>query len=91
MNRDPKIHGILVQLPLPPNFDNGRVLEIISAEKDADGFHLYNLGGMVSGWRGVPPCTPYGVMALLDYTGSRSKGVTLVGSAAANIVGKPVA
>ena len=54
LNRDPKIHGILVQLPLPPHFDNGKVLEVISAEKDADGFHLYNLGGLVVRRHGIP-------------------------------------
>jgi methylenetetrahydrofolate dehydrogenase (NADP+)/methenyltetrahydrofolate cyclohydrolase len=91
LNRDPKIHGILVQLPLPPNFDNGRVLEIISAEKDADGFHLYNLGGLVSGGAVFPPCTPYGVMALLDYYGIPIEGSNAVVVGRSNIVGKPVA
>ena len=91
LNRDPKIHGILVQLPLPPNFDNGRVLEIISAEKDADGFHLYNLGGLVSGGAVFPPCTPYGVMALLDYYRIPIEGSNAVVVGRSNIVGKPVA
>jgi methylenetetrahydrofolate dehydrogenase (NADP+) / methenyltetrahydrofolate cyclohydrolase len=91
LNRDPKIHGILVQLPLPPNFDNGRVLDIISAEKDADGFHLYNLGGLVSGGAVFPPCTPYGVMALLDYYRIPIEGSNAVVVGRSNIVGKPVA
>jgi methylenetetrahydrofolate dehydrogenase (NADP+) / methenyltetrahydrofolate cyclohydrolase len=91
LNRDPKIHGILVQLPLPPHFDNGRVLEIISAEKDADGFHLYNLGGLVSGGAVFPPCTPYGVMALLDYYRIPIEGSNAVVVGRSNIVGKPVA
>ena len=91
LNRDPKIHGILVQLPLPPHFDNGRVLEVISAEKDADGFHLYNLGGLVSGGAVFPPCTPYGVMALLDYYKIPIEGSNAVVIGRSNIVGKPMA
>ena len=91
LNRDPRIHGILVQLPLPPHFDNGRVLEVISAEKDADGFHLYNLGGLVSGGAVFPPCTPYGVMALLDYYKIPIEGSNAVVVGRSNIVGKPMA
>ncbi len=91
LNRDAKIHGILVQLPLPPHFDNGRVLEAISAEKDADGFHLYNLGGLVSGGAVFPPCTPYGVMALLDYYRIPIEGQNAVVVGRSNIVGKPMA
>jgi methylenetetrahydrofolate dehydrogenase (NADP+)/methenyltetrahydrofolate cyclohydrolase len=91
LNRDPKIHGILVQLPLPSHFDNGRVLEVISAEKDADGFHLYNLGGLVSGGAVFPPCTPYGVMALLDYYKIPIEGSNAVVIGRSNIVGKPMA
>ena len=91
LNRDAKIHGILVQLPLPPHFENGRVLEIISAEKDADGFHLYNLGGLVSGGAVFPPCTPYGVMALLEYYRIPIEGSNAVVVGRSNIVGKPVA
>jgi len=91
LNRDPKIHGFLVQLPLPPHFDNGRVLEVIAAEKDADGFHLYNLGGLVSGGAVFPPCTPYGVMALLDYYRIPIEGSNAVVIGRSNIVGKPMA
>ncbi len=91
LNRDPKIHGILVQLPLPSHFDNGRVPEAISAEKDADGFHLYNLGGLVSGGAVFPPCTPYGVMALLDYYRIPIEGSNAVVVGRSNIVGKPMA
>ena len=91
LNRDPKIHGILVQLPLPHHFDNSRVLEVISAEKDADGFHLYNLGGLVSGGAVFPPCTPYGVMALLDYYRIPIEGNNAVVVGRSNIVGKPMA
>jgi methylenetetrahydrofolate dehydrogenase (NADP+)/methenyltetrahydrofolate cyclohydrolase len=91
LNRDAKIHGILVQLPLPPHFDNGRVLDAISAEKDADGFHLYNLGGLVSGGAVFPPCTPYGVMALLDYYRIPIEGSNAVVVGRSTIVGKPMA
>src|SRR5262245_46240794 len=59
---DAKIHGILVQLPLPPHIDNAKVLEAIPIEKDVDGFHLYNLGGLVVGQRVYTPCTQSGVM-----------------------------
>lgn len=91
LNRDPKIHGILVQLPLPPHFDNSKVLEVISADKDADGFHLYNLGGLVSGGGVFPPCTPYGVMALLDFYRIPIEGSNAVVVGRSNIVGKPMA
>jgi methylenetetrahydrofolate dehydrogenase (NADP+)/methenyltetrahydrofolate cyclohydrolase len=91
LNRNAKIHGILVQLPLPPHFNNGRVLEAISQEKDADGFHLYNLGGLVSGGAVFPPCTPYGVMALLDYYRIPIEGSNAVVVGRSNIVGKPMA
>ena len=91
LNRDPGIHGILVQLPLPQHFDNNKVLEMISPEKDADGFHLYNLGGLVSGEAVFPPCTPYGVMALLDYYKIPIEGSNAVVVGRSNIVGKPMA
>ena len=91
LNRDPKIHGILVQLPLPAHIDNNKVLEAIAAEKDADGFHLYNLGGLVTGGTVFPPCTPYGVMALLDYYEIPIEGQNAVVVGRSNIVGKPMA
>src|SRR5262245_665586 len=91
LNRDPAIHGILVQLPLPPHIDNNKVLEAIAAEKDADGFHLYNLGGLVTGGTVFPPCTPYGVMALLDYYNIPIEGQNAVVIGRSNIVGKPMA
>lgn len=91
LNRDPRIHGILVQLPLPPHIDNNKVLEAIAAEKDADGFHLYNLGGLVTGGTVFPPCTPYGVMALLDYYRVPVEGQNAVVIGRSNIVGKPMA
>jgi methylenetetrahydrofolate dehydrogenase (NADP+)/methenyltetrahydrofolate cyclohydrolase len=91
LNRDPAIHGILVQLPLPAHIDNNKVLEAIAAEKDADGFHLYNLGGLVTGGTVFPPCTPYGVMALLDYYNVPIEGQNAVVVGRSNIVGKPMA
>lgn len=91
LNLDRNIHGILVQLPLPAHVDNGKVLEAIAAEKDADGFHLYNLGGLVTGGTVFPPCTPYGVMALLDYYKIPLEGQNAVVIGRSNIVGKPMA
>jgi methylenetetrahydrofolate dehydrogenase (NADP+) / methenyltetrahydrofolate cyclohydrolase len=91
LNRDPAIHGILVQLPLPKQIDNNKVLEAISADKDADGFHLYNLGALVTGGTVFPPCTPYGVMALLDHYGIEVQGANAVVIGRSNIVGKPMA
>ena len=91
LNRSPKIHGILVQLPLPPQIDNTKVLEAISVEKDADGFHLYNLGALVTGGTVFPPCTPYGVMALLDHYRIPIEGCNAVVIGRSNIVGKPMA
>jgi len=91
LNGNPKIHGILVQLPLPPQVDNTKVLEAISVEKDADGFHLYNLGALVAGGTVFPPCTPYGVMALLDHYRIPIEGCNAVVVGRSNIVGKPMA
>ena len=91
LNDSPDIHGILVQLPLPPQISPERVLETISVAKDVDGFHLYNVGGLVIGRTVFPPCTPYGVQKILEYEGIELEGknVTVVG--ASNIVGKPLA
>jgi methylenetetrahydrofolate dehydrogenase (NADP+) / methenyltetrahydrofolate cyclohydrolase len=91
LNGNPKIHGILVQLPLPPQIGNTKVLEAISVEKDADGFHLYNLGALVTGGTVFPPCTPYGVMALLDHYRIPIEGCNAVVIGRSNIVGKPMA
>ncbi len=90
LNEDPSCHGILVQLPLPPQISVARVLETISPHKDVDGFHLYNVGGLIAGGTVFPPCTPYGVLCLLDRSGIPIAGqnVTVVG--ASNIVGKPL-
>lgn len=91
LNRDPAIHGILVQLPLPPHIDMRRVLKSIAAEKDVDGFHLYNVGGLVVGDTVFPPCTPYGVVRLLEYEKIPVEGCNVVVVGASNIVGKPMA
>jgi methylenetetrahydrofolate dehydrogenase (NADP+)/methenyltetrahydrofolate cyclohydrolase len=90
LNDDPGCHGILVQLPLPPQISMRKVLEEISPDKDVDGVHLYNVGGLVNGNTIFPPCTPYGVLCLLDRTGIpiAAQNVTVVG--ASNIVGKPM-
>ncbi|MGB8436309.1 MAG: bifunctional methylenetetrahydrofolate dehydrogenase/methenyltetrahydrofolate cyclohydrolase FolD [Burkholderiales bacterium] len=91
LNVDPAIHGILVQLPLPKHVDVRRVLEQISHDKDVDGFGLYNVGGLIIGNTVFPPCTPYGVMCMLDYTGIPVAGQNVVIVGASNIVGKPMA
>ena len=89
--KDAGTHRILVQLPLPPQLDIQTVLHAIAIEKDVDGFHLYNVGGLIAGETVFPPCTPYGVVKLLDSAGIEIEGknVTIVG--ASNIVGKPMA
>jgi methylenetetrahydrofolate dehydrogenase (NADP+)/methenyltetrahydrofolate cyclohydrolase len=91
LNNDPAIHGILVQLPLPPHIALRQVLETISQEKDVDGFHLYNVGGLVIGNAVFPPCTPYGVQKLLESEGIDVRGQNVVVVGASNIVGKPMA
>lgn len=91
LNADPDIHGILVQLPLPPHIDMARVLETISAHKDVDGFHLYNVGGLVTGNTVFSPCTPYGVVKLLEHENIPVEGQNVVVVGASNIVGKPMA
>ncbi len=91
LNADPDVHGILVQLPLPPHIDMPRVLETISIDKDVDGFHLYNIGALVTGNTVFSPCTPYGVVKLLESEGIDLKGQNVVVVGASNIVGKPTA
>ncbi|ACM20157.1 5,10-methylenetetrahydrofolate dehydrogenase and methenyltetrahydrofolate cyclohydrolase [Geotalea daltonii FRC-32] len=91
LNKDRKIHGILVQLPLPKQINTEKVLEAISPEKDADGFHPYNVGRLVIGKPLFQPCTPYGVMVMLKETGVDLAGKEVVVVGRSNIVGKPVA
>lgn len=91
LNAGPEVHGILVQLPLPTHIDMPRVLETISAEKDVDGFHFYNVGGLVTGSTVFSPCTPYGVVKLLEHEDIPVEGQNVVVVGASNIVGKPMA
>lgn len=91
LNNDPRVHGILVQLPLPDHIDSDKVLEAISPDKDADGFHPYNVGRLAIGKPTFQPCTPYGVMVMLDEIGYDLKGKEVVVVGRSNIVGKPVA
>ncbi|AXK82857.1 bifunctional methylenetetrahydrofolate dehydrogenase/methenyltetrahydrofolate cyclohydrolase FolD [Pseudolabrys taiwanensis] len=91
LNERDDIHGILVQLPLPPHYSISQILQTISADKDVDGFHLYNVGGLVVGDTVFPPCTPYGVVKLLEHEGIEIEGKNVVVVGASNIVGKPMA
>jgi methylenetetrahydrofolate dehydrogenase (NADP+)/methenyltetrahydrofolate cyclohydrolase len=91
LNADPRIHGILVQLPLPKHISGARVLQAIAPEKDADGFHPANVGLLVTGNARFVPCTPAGVMAMLDAEGVNPWGQEAVVVGQSNIVGKPVA
>ncbi len=91
LNADPTVHGVLVQLPLPGHIDMPSVLETISIDKDVDGFHLYNIGALVTGNTVFSPCTPYGVVKLLESEGIDLKGQNVVVVGASNIVGKPTA
>jgi methylenetetrahydrofolate dehydrogenase (NADP+) / methenyltetrahydrofolate cyclohydrolase len=92
LNVNPAVHGIIVQLPLPPHFDMRKILEAIAVEKDVDGFHLYNVGALVIGATQTvfPPCTPYGVQLLLEHEGIPIEGQNVVVVGASNIVGKPM-
>jgi methylenetetrahydrofolate dehydrogenase (NADP+)/methenyltetrahydrofolate cyclohydrolase len=91
LNQDPNIHGILVQLPLPPQVRDERVLETIAVDKDIDGFHVQNVGSLVVGKPGFAPCTPAGCMAMLDDIGMPIEGKEAVVIGRSNIVGKPMA
>lgn len=91
LNADERIDGILVQLPLPDHIDESKVLEAISPKKDVDGFHPYNVGRLATGNPLFQPCTPYGVMKMLEKTGVDLKGKEVVVVGRSNIVGKPVA
>jgi methylenetetrahydrofolate dehydrogenase (NADP+)/methenyltetrahydrofolate cyclohydrolase len=91
LNADPTVHGILVQLPLPKNFDSGAVLEAIAPAKDVDGFHAENVGALMQGNPRFIPCTPYGVMEMLKSRKVNLKGAEVVIVGRSNIVGKPMA
>ena len=90
MNDNPNIDGILVQLPLPAHIDETLILEAIDPKKDVDGFHPYNSGRLVLGLDGFVPCTPLGVMKLLDEYEIKPKGLNVCIVGASNIVGKPM-
>jgi methylenetetrahydrofolate dehydrogenase (NADP+)/methenyltetrahydrofolate cyclohydrolase len=91
LNHNPSIHGILVQLPLPPHIDTEAVIERIDPKKDVDGFHPYNMGRLALGLPLLRPCTPYGVMSLLEQTGENLAGRDAVVVGHSNIVGRPMA
>ncbi|BAD40832.1 bifunctional methylenetetrahydrofolate dehydrogenase/methenyltetrahydrofolate cyclohydrolase FolD [Symbiobacterium thermophilum] len=91
LNRDPAIHGILVQSPLPEGLDMDAVIRLIDPRKDVDGFHPENVGRLWIGQDGLVPCTPAGVMRLLDAYGVDPKGKHAVVVGRSNIVGKPMA
>lgn len=91
LNQDPKIHGILVQLPLPGHLNEQLILDRISPAKDVDGFHPVNVGRMLIGLPGILPCTPAGVMELIKETGINIAGKECVVVGRSNIVGKPQA
>ncbi len=90
MNKNPNIHGILVQLPLPSHIDTNKVLETINPKKDVDGFHPFNVGKLNLGLNGFVPCTPLGVMKLLKEYNVNPKGLDVCIVGASNIVGKPM-
>src|SRR3990167_10352929 len=91
LNNDPKIHGILLQLPLPNQLKMDDILEKIDPKKDVDGFHPYNLGRLVQRRPVLRPCTPFGVITLLESTGEVIAGKHAVVVGASNIVGRPMA
>lgn len=91
LNASKDVHGILVQLPLPGHIDSEAVLEAISPAKDVDGFHPYNVGRLMIGKPTLQPCTPYGIMKLIETTGIDLSGKDAVVVGRSNIVGKPMA
>ena len=91
LNKDPAIHGILVQLPLPAHIDASKVIESIAPAKDVDGFHVASAGALMVGQPGFWPCTPYGCMKMLESVGYDLRGKHAVVIGRSNIVGKPMA
>ncbi len=91
LNKNPDIHGILVQLPLPKHINEALIMEAISPLKDVDGFHPYNVGRLVTGKPLFQPCTPHGIMVMLKESGIDITGKEVVVVGRSNIVGKPVA
>ncbi|MDB5893651.1 MAG: bifunctional methylenetetrahydrofolate dehydrogenase/methenyltetrahydrofolate cyclohydrolase [Rhodoferax sp.] len=91
LNRDPAVHGILVQLPLPRHMDSHKVIEAIAPAKDVDGFHVASAGALMVGQPGFWPCTPYGCMKMIESIGYDLRGKHAVVIGRSNIVGKPMA
>lgn len=90
LNAAPDVHGILVQLPLPKHIDENKVLQSIDPQKDVDGFHPLNVGKLLLDQQGFIPCTPFGIIQLLDYAGISIEGKHAVIVGRSNIVGKPM-
>ncbi len=90
-NEDPRVHGILVQLPLPQGINQHRIIEAIDPDKDVDGIHPYNLGKLLQGRPDFPPCTPAGIVELLMRNGHDPEGANVVICGRSEIVGKPLA
>ena len=90
LNRDDTVHGILVQLPLPKHINEDKIIMAISPEKDVDGFHPVNVGNLVIGKKAFLPCTPHGIIVLLERMGIETSGKHAVVIGRSNIVGKPV-
>ena len=91
LNANPAVHGILVQLPLPRHIDARAITAAIAPEKDVDGFHYHNVGALVAGEPAFYPCTPWGVMKMLEHEGVKVEGMNAVVVGRSNIVGKPMA
>lgn len=91
LNEDSTVHGILVQLPLPRHINEEKVIMAISPEKDVDGFHPVNMGNLIIGRKAFLPCTPHGVLVLLEEAGIETNGARAVIVGRSNIVGKPLA
>ncbi len=90
LNNDPSIDGILVQLPLPPHIDSGRIIDCIHPAKDVDGFHPYNIGRLALRRPAIRSCTPKGIMLLLEHTGVELRGLDATVIGASNHVGRPM-
>ncbi len=91
LNESKDVHGILVQMPLPPGINTAAIIEAISPDKDVDGFHPCNMGRLMAGTPGFQPCTPMGIMRLIEHTGTDISGKNAVVVGRSNIVGKPIA
>ncbi len=90
LNKDNQVDGILVQLPLPPHIDTDKIIEAIAPDKDVDGFHPYNIGRLATGKPIYRPCTPQGIIRLMEFTGINLSGMDAVIVGRSNIVGRPM-